>query len=109
MRDPKRSLRLNLHPSTFILHPLSLIFHPSSFIPDLLSLILRLPRHRGLAGEHNRLAAEWNVTMGPADKLRFVEMIRGEIVIGRFFAPNIEALREEYARRVAAQEPRPRG
>jgi hypothetical protein len=53
---------------------------------------------------HSRLAAEWNVTLGRDDKLRFIDRMIGEISVSSFFMPNIEAVRQAYvgakARRV---------
>lgn len=55
----------------------------------------------GLTATHgqyvqDRLAAEWNVTLGPGDKLGFIDLVRDSITIGSFFAPNIAALRQVF-------------
>ena len=64
----------------------------------------------GLTVEHaqyvqDHLAAEWGITLGAADKLKFIEKVRADITLAGFFAPNIEALSREYRQR-ALQESR---
>jgi len=61
----------------------------------------------GLTVEHglhvqDLLAAEWNVRLDLHDKLRFVDLVRDEIRIASFFAPNIDALRQACLRGVAS-------
>jgi hypothetical protein len=59
----------------------------------------------GMTVEHGErtqanLATEWGVSLGIEDKLAFVDRVAGNITLARFFAPNIEALRQAYLRRL---------
>ena len=58
----------------------------------------------GLTVEHGQqvqdsLAAEWGVTLGAEDKIEFVDRVRDDITVARFFLPNIDALRQAYVLR----------
>ena len=52
----------------------------------------------GLTIEHAELsqaniAREWGKTLGPAEKLHFLERLFGEFTVSRFFSPNLERLK----------------
>jgi hypothetical protein len=52
----------------------------------------------GLTARHamrlqSRLAREWNVTLGPQDKLDFIETVLAGGLVSEFFLPNVIALR----------------
>jgi hypothetical protein len=52
----------------------------------------------GLTVEHaeicqSNIAREWGKTLGPADKLHFLERLFGEFTVSRFFSPNLERLK----------------
>lgn len=58
----------------------------------------------GLTVEHGTqiqglLAAEWKTTLDAEDKIGFLDRIRSEIVVARFFLPNMDALRSAYVER----------
>jgi len=44
----------------------------------------------------SRLAAEWGITMGRADKLQFIDRMVENISLATFFIPSIRALRQQY-------------
>lgn len=46
--------------------------------------------------EQDRLAAEWNQSLGAEDKVGFIDRVCPDITIACFFRPNIEALRQAY-------------
>ena len=63
----------------------------------------------GLTVEHaqyvqDHLAAEWGITLGAADKLRFIEKVRADITLSGFFTPNIEALSRAYRQRAQEEQ-----
>jgi hypothetical protein len=45
-----------------------------------------------------RLAAEWGMALGRDDKLQFIDRMVSEISIAKFFIPNVQRLRQSYAR-----------
>ena len=45
-----------------------------------------------------RLAAEWGMALGRDDKLQFIDRMVGEITVAKFFIPNVQRLRQSYAR-----------
>lgn len=45
-----------------------------------------------------RLAAEWGVALGRDDKLQFIDRMVSEIAVAKFFIPNVQRLRQSYAR-----------
>jgi hypothetical protein len=44
-----------------------------------------------------RLAAEWRMPLGHADKLQFIDRMLGEISVAQVFRPNVKQLRHRYA------------
>lgn len=57
----------------------------------------------GLTIEHaealqSRLAKEWGTLLGSADKLQFIDRMIGELWMAAFFIPNVQRLRDVYAR-----------
>jgi hypothetical protein len=47
-----------------------------------------------------KIEREMGVAMGPADKLFFLETVFGRFEVGTFFAPNLEAMKDEMRARV---------
>jgi hypothetical protein len=45
-----------------------------------------------------RLSAEWGMALGRDDKLQFIDRMVSEITVAKFFIPNMQRLRESYAR-----------
>jgi len=46
---------------------------------------------------HSRLAAEWHMTLGCDDKLKFIDRMLGEITVASFFIPNMQVTRQAFA------------
>lgn len=51
---------------------------------------------------HDRLATEWGRPLGPEDKIRFIDDVFGELQVGAFFMPNVQALRADCLQRLVA-------
>lgn len=45
--------------------------------------------------QQERLANEWGRPLGPSDKRHYLDRMFGEFLIARYFAPNLEAIRNE--------------
>jgi hypothetical protein len=56
-----------------------------------------------------RLAAEWRMPLGHADKLQFIDRMLGEISVAQFFVPNVKELKQGYAAHAAADRGASRG
>jgi hypothetical protein len=48
----------------------------------------------------DRLADEWNMSLGAEDKVGFIDRVQGKIIVATFFEPNIEALRQACLRQL---------
>jgi hypothetical protein len=45
--------------------------------------------------QQERLAREWGRPLGPSDKRHYLDRMFGEFLLARYFAPNLEAIRNE--------------
>jgi hypothetical protein len=59
---------------------------------DVLPSVALTPAHAALTTA--RLEAEWNVVLGAAGKVEFIDRHVGTLRVARFFQPNLSAVRE---------------